>query len=97
MSLLTDNNVQYTKPHDMTQTAKAEELHKDIGVMSQTFERVVDRKDAIIQSLARDLEEAEEQYQVALRAHFQNVDDLIGKWAGIYCCVCLLLLQVLWF
>ena len=30
--------------------------------MSQTFERLVDRKDAIIRSLAKDLEEAEEQY-----------------------------------
>lgn len=30
--------------------------------MSQLFERVVDRKDAIIRSLAKDLEEAEEQY-----------------------------------
>lgn len=46
--------------------------------MSQTFERIVDRKDAIIKSLAKDIEEAEEQYQVALRSHLQNVDDLIG-------------------
>jgi len=43
-------------------TAKANELHKDVEVMGQTFERVVDRKDAIIRSLAKDLEEAEEQY-----------------------------------
>ena len=47
--------------------------------MSQTFERTVDRKDAIIRSLAKDIEEAEEQYQVALRKHLQNMDDLIGK------------------
>ena len=46
--------------------------------MSQTFKRIVDRKDAIVQSLAKDLEEAEEQYQVALRTHLQNVDELIG-------------------
>ena len=46
--------------------------------MGKTFERVVDRKDAIIQSLAKDLEEAEEQYQVALRSHIQNLDQLIG-------------------
>ena len=46
--------------------------------MSQTFERTVDRKDAIIRSLAQDIEEAEEQYQVALRRHLQNMDDLIG-------------------
>ena len=47
--------------------------------MSQAFERVVDRKDAIISSLAKDLEEAEEQYQVALRSHLSKVDDLIGE------------------
>ena len=50
--------------------------------MSQTFERTVDRKDAIIRSLAMDIEEAEEQYQVALRKHLQNMDDLIGKGGG---------------
>lgn len=47
--------------------------------MSQIFERTVDRKDAIIRSLAKDIEEAEEQYQVALRKHLQNMDDLIGE------------------
>lgn len=30
--------------------------------MRETFERVVDRKDAVIKSLAKDLEEANEQY-----------------------------------
>lgn len=50
--------------------------------MSQTFERIVDRKDAIISSLAKDLEEAEQQYQVALRSNLYKVDDLLGKcWA----------------
>ena len=69
-------------------TAKTKELKKDAEVLSQTFERMVDQKDAIIQSLAKDLEEAEEQYQVALRAHQQNVDSLIGtlpisKYSGL--------------
>ena len=50
--------------------------------MSQTFERTIDRKDAIIRSLAMDIEEAEEQYQVALRKHLQNMDDLIGEEGG---------------
>ena len=63
--------------------AKTEELTKDIQVMSQTFERIVDRKDSIVQSLAKDLVEAEEQYQVALRTHLQNVDQLIGKVYGL--------------
>jgi hypothetical protein len=38
----------------------------------------VDRKNSIIISLERDLEEAEEQYQTALQAHLQNVDNLIS-------------------
>lgn len=41
--------------------AKADELKKEIDVLSQTFERIVDRKNAIIRSLAKDLGEAEEQ------------------------------------
>lgn len=57
--------------------AKVESLRKDIEVISQNHERDVDRKDAIIQMLDRDVEEAEEQYQMALRAHLQNIDTLI--------------------
>merc|ERR1711977_738060 len=40
-------------------------------------ERDVDRKDAIIQMLDRDLEEAEGQFHMSLRSHLQNVDHLI--------------------
>ncbi|XP_067650680.1 dynein regulatory complex subunit 2-like [Haliotis asinina] len=58
--------------------AKSRELKKDIEILSQTFERVVDRKDAVIKSLAKDIMEAEEQYSMALRSHLQNVDNLIG-------------------
>uniref|UniRef100_A0A7S2RYX4 Dynein regulatory complex subunit 2 n=1 Tax=Mucochytrium quahogii TaxID=96639 RepID=A0A7S2RYX4_9STRA len=57
--------------------AKVESLRKDIEVLSQNHERDVDRKDAIIQMLDRDLEEAEDQYQTALRSHLQNIDRLI--------------------
>ncbi len=60
--------------------AKSKELKKDIEILSQTFERVVDRKDSVIKSLAKDLNEAEEQYAMALRSHLQNVDYLIGKF-----------------
>lgn len=59
--------------------AKSQELKKDIEILSQTFERVIDRKEAIIKSLVKDIEEAEEQYQMALRHHLQNVDKLIGE------------------
>jgi len=57
--------------------AKSQELKKDIEILSQTFERVIDRKEAIIKSLVKDIEEAEEQYQMALRSHLQNIDRLI--------------------
>merc|ERR1719446_1752319 len=57
--------------------AKLEQLRKDIEILSQSHERDVDRKDAILQMLDRDLEEAEEQYQIALRSHLVNIDELI--------------------
>lgn len=56
---------------------KVEALRKEVEVRSQNHERDVDRKDAIIQMLDRDLEEAEEQFQMALRSHLLNVDELI--------------------
>ena len=56
---------------------KVEDLRKEIEIISQNHEREVDRKDAIIQMLDRDLEEAEDQFQMALRAHLQNMDELI--------------------
>ncbi|XP_013361099.1 PREDICTED: coiled-coil domain-containing protein 65 isoform X2 [Chinchilla lanigera] len=57
---------------------KTRELHKDIEALSQTFERVMDCKDNVIKSLAKDLSEAEEQYAHALRSHLHNVDQLLA-------------------
>lgn len=57
--------------------SKAQELKKDIEILSQTFERIIDRKEAIIKSLVKDIEEAEEQYEMAFRSHLQNEDRLI--------------------
>jgi len=56
---------------------KVEDLRKEIEVISQNHEREVDRKDAIIQVLDRDLEDSDEQYQMAQRAHLVMVDRLI--------------------
>lgn len=53
-------------------------MKKDIEILSQTFERIIDRKEAIIKSLVKDIEEAEEQYEMALRSHLQNDDQLIN-------------------
>jgi hypothetical protein len=57
--------------------AKVESLRKELEILSQSHEREVDMKDAIIQMLDRDLDEAEEQYSMALRSHLSNVDALI--------------------
>lgn len=62
--------------------AKAESLKKDVEILSQNHERDVDRKDAILQMLDRDLEEAEDQFQMALRTHLQNLDTLIQLHDG---------------
>jgi len=57
---------------------KVDELRKEIEILSQNHEREVDRKDAIIQMLHRDLEDAEDQYQMALRGHMKIVDSLLN-------------------
>ena len=66
-----------TQWRKLMRLVKVEDLRKEIEVISQSHEREVDRKDAIIQMLDRDLEDSEEQYQMALRAHLLIVDRLI--------------------
>ena len=58
--------------------AKTESLKKEMKIYQQNHERVVDCKEAIIQMLDRDLEEAETQYAMALRNHKIRVDQLIS-------------------
>ena len=55
---------------------KVDELRREIEVLSQNHEREVDRKDSILQMVDRDLEDAEEQYQLAHRSHLQILDSL---------------------
>ncbi|XP_074785811.1 dynein regulatory complex subunit 2 [Athene noctua] len=57
--------------------AKAEELRRDVEILSQTFARVMDSKDSVIASLVTDLERAEEQHGQALRSHLHNIDGLL--------------------
>ena len=57
---------------------KTEALKKQIQIYQQNHDREVDAKDAILQMLDRDLDEAEEQYQMALRNHLMHMDDLIA-------------------
>eukprot|EP00981_Chlorochromonas_danica_P010769 scaffold3396_cov268-Ochromonas_danica.AAC.13 len=56
-----------------------EGLKKDIEILSRNVDERddVDRKDASLQTIDRDLEEAEEQYQMALRTHRTNIENLL--------------------
>jgi hypothetical protein len=56
---------------------KLQELRNEIEILAQTHDKTLDRKNAVIQMLAADLDEAEEQYRLALRTHLNNVDALI--------------------
>lgn len=58
--------------------AAVDSLRRDVEVISQNHERDVDRRDALLQMLDRDIDEAEEQFQMALREHLRNMDKLIS-------------------
>lgn len=58
--------------------AKVQSLRRDIDILAQSHERDIDRKDAVVQMLDRDLEDAEEQHQMALRSHLGACDKLIS-------------------
>lgn len=51
---------------------KVDQLRKEVEILAQNHEREVDRKDAIIQMLTRDLDDAEEQFQTAQRNHMDK-------------------------
>ncbi|XP_028854760.1 dynein regulatory complex subunit 2 [Denticeps clupeoides] len=57
--------------------SRAAELRRDIEILSQTFERVLDRKDSVIQALASDLNEAQRQEARGTHAHLDVVDRLL--------------------
>ncbi|KER27890.1 hypothetical protein T265_13706 [Opisthorchis viverrini] len=56
---------------------KSQELKKDVDILAQTFDRIVDRKNSIIKTLVKDLNDSEEQHMMSLRSHLENVDKLI--------------------
>ncbi len=58
---------------------KVEEMRHEIEVLSQNHEREVDRKDAIIQILDRDLDDSDAQLMVAMRSHVLMVDRLTDR------------------
>ncbi|ESO08879.1 hypothetical protein HELRODRAFT_74056 [Helobdella robusta] len=56
---------------------KSKELKKEIEILSQVFERAVDIKSSALQTVLKDLAEAEEQFLMAKRSHMHNVDKLL--------------------
>lgn len=62
---------------------QAEELKKEIAILSQTFERVVDRKDAILKSLVRELDEAALQEDRLVQTHVAQVDQLVDMHESV--------------
>jgi len=58
-------------------SAKTKQLKKEVEIAAQNHERDVDRKDAILQMLDRDLDESEEQHQVAVRSHLQGMEQFL--------------------
>ena len=58
-------------------SAKTDEMRKEIETLNQTFERIVDRKDALIKSLMKDIDESDRQYHRALQSHLENVNNLV--------------------
>ena len=57
--------------------AKTEELKNEIDIYSQNNQRELDSKEAFIQMLDKNLDEAENQYQIAIRNHLIHIENLL--------------------
>ncbi len=62
----------------MMRDEKIDSLRKEIQIAAQNHERDIDRRDANIQALTRDLDDSEEQYQTAQRAHLDKMQSLLS-------------------
>ncbi|CEM25867.1 unnamed protein product [Vitrella brassicaformis CCMP3155] len=56
--------------------AKTKDLKLETEVLSQIFDRDLERKDALLQMYDRDLNESEEQQLTIVRSHLMNIDKL---------------------
>jgi hypothetical protein len=52
-------------------------LLKECRILEQSHRRDIDRRDAILQMLERDIEEADEQYLVIVRSYLRDMDKLL--------------------
>lgn len=57
--------------------AKTEQLKNDIDIYSQNNQRELDSKEAFIQMLEKNIDESEDQYQMALRNHLIHLEEMI--------------------
>lgn len=57
--------------------AKTEQMKNEIDIYSQNDQRELDSKEAFIQMLDKNIDETEEQYQVALRNHLIHLEELM--------------------
>ncbi|XP_030231505.1 dynein regulatory complex subunit 2 [Gadus morhua] len=62
--------------------ARGAELSREVDIVSQTFERVLDRRDSVVKCLVGDLSEAEQQFGLALRSQLHYVDRLLALQTG---------------
>lgn len=65
---------------EILRSTKSEQLKKELSILSQVFERSLDRKESIKEGLLKDIAEAEEQFIMAKRNHLQSVDKLISMY-----------------
>jgi hypothetical protein len=82
---LVDEQVQFSKINKLKllsdwrmimRIAKVDDVRKAIDLYMQNFERELDNKDAILHMLDKDIEEAEEHYNIALTNHFIHIRQL---------------------
>jgi chromosome segregation ATPase len=59
---------------------KIDQLRREAELLAQSHEREVDRKDALIQLIDRDLDEAEEQHRQFSRFAFHALDELLAEY-----------------
>lgn len=71
-----NENKLIVKWREILRNQKSEELKTDIQILSQTFERIVDRKNNVIETLTNDLEEAESQHRMISRQHDTNLEKI---------------------
>ena len=64
-------------------SVKARDLKSEIESLSKEFEKQIDRKMAITQSLITDMEQSEEQQMMRMRRYAESLDELIGELLSI--------------